>query len=64
MIGFNLVVAIIASVISVIPSVQEMQPRSGLLQSSVVTLYAIYLTWSSLASNPGIYVIVILFYSE
>ncbi|XP_075236771.1 putative serine incorporator isoform X2 [Lycorma delicatula] len=52
LISLNLIIAIIASVISVLPNVQEMQPRSGLLQSSVVTLYAVYLTWSSLASNP------------
>ncbi|RZF32042.1 hypothetical protein LSTR_LSTR005946 [Laodelphax striatellus] len=48
----NLVGAIVASAISILPNVQEMQPRSGLLQSSVVSLYMVYLTWSSLSSNP------------
>lgn len=35
-----------------LPIVQERNPRSGLLQSAVVTLYTIYLTWSALANNP------------
>ncbi|XP_039295734.1 serine incorporator 1 isoform X2 [Nilaparvata lugens] len=48
----NLIGAIVASAISILPNVQEMQPRSGLLQSSVVSLYMVYLTWSSLSSNP------------
>lgn len=51
-ITLNLLVCIIASVISILPNVQEMQPRSGLLQSSIITLYIVYLTWSSLANNP------------
>lgn len=51
-ISFNLILCVIVSIISVLPSVQEMQPRSGLLQSSVVTLYVMYLTWSSVSSQP------------
>lgn len=35
------------------PQVQERISRSGLLQSSVVTLYVIYLTWSALSNNPN-----------
>lgn len=34
------------------PAVQDRIPRSGLLQSAVVTLYTIYLTWSALSNNP------------
>lgn len=41
------------TVLSIMPQIQEMQPRSGLLQSSMVTLYTIYLTWSAVANNPG-----------
>ncbi|NXM94043.1 SERC2 protein, partial [Sylvia borin] len=31
---------------------QEAQPHSGLLQASLITLYTIYVTWSSLANVP------------
>ncbi|XP_020278400.1 probable serine incorporator isoform X2 [Pseudomyrmex gracilis] len=51
-ISFNLILCIITSVISILPTVQEHQPRSGLLQSSVVTLYVVYLTWSGVSNNP------------
>ncbi|PWA21852.1 hypothetical protein CCH79_00017584, partial [Gambusia affinis] len=30
----------------------ESQPRSGLLQSSLVTLYTMYLTWSAMTNEP------------
>lgn len=43
---------LIVSVVSVLPKVQEALPNSGLLQSSVVTLYTIYLTWSAVGNNP------------
>ncbi|KAK9504116.1 hypothetical protein O3M35_010524 [Rhynocoris fuscipes] len=52
-ISINLIICFIASIISILPDVQDKQPRSGLLQSSVVTLYAIYLTWSALSNNPN-----------
>ena len=32
---------------------QESQPRSGLLRSSLVTLYTMYLTWSAMTNEPG-----------
>lgn len=51
-ISFNLILCVIASVISVLPKIQEAQPRSGLLQSSVITLYVQYLTWSAMTNNP------------
>lgn len=40
------------SVLSIMPAVQEKQTRSGLLQSAMVTLYTVYLTWSAVANNP------------
>lgn len=52
-ISFNMILCIGISVLSIIPRVQEAQPRSGLLQSAVVTLYTIYLTWSAVANNPN-----------
>lgn len=51
-ITFNLILCLIVSVMSVLPQVQDHISRSGLLQSSVVTLYVVYLTWSALANNP------------
>ncbi|KZC11868.1 Serine incorporator 1 [Dufourea novaeangliae] len=51
-ISFNLILCVIASAISIFPNVQEHYPRSGLLQSSVVSLYVVYLTWSGISNNP------------
>merc|ERR1719361_2788803 len=47
-ISFNMILCIILSVISVLPKVQENLPNSGLLQSSCITLYVLYLTWTAL----------------
>ena len=33
-------------------------PPSGLLQSAVITLYTVYLTWSALLYDPGKYLTV------
>ncbi|XP_034841431.1 probable serine incorporator isoform X2 [Maniola hyperantus] len=52
-ISFNLILVVGASAISILPSVQEHQPRSGLLQSAVVSLYVMYLTWSALSNSVG-----------
>lgn len=53
-ITINLILCIIVSIISVLPSVQNYHSTSGLLQSSFVTLYVIFLTWSSITSEkPG-----------
>ncbi|KAG5681732.1 hypothetical protein PVAND_011141 [Polypedilum vanderplanki] len=51
-ISFNMILCVAVSVLSITPRVQEAQPRSGLLQSSVVTLYTIYLTWAAVSNNP------------
>ncbi|XP_050673448.1 probable serine incorporator isoform X3 [Leptidea sinapis] len=52
-ISINLILMVGASAISILPSVQEHQPRSGLLQSSVVSLYVVYLTWSALSNSAA-----------
>ncbi|XP_028262670.1 serine incorporator 1 [Parambassis ranga] len=51
-ISFNLILCIVASVVSVLQKVQESQPRSGLLQSSIMTLYTMFLTWSAMTNEP------------
>lgn len=51
-ITFNMLLCIVVSVISVLPKIQERMPNSGLLQSSFISLYAMYLTWSALINNP------------
>lgn len=52
-ISFNMILCVAVSVLSIAPQVQEAQPRSGLLQSAVVTLYVVYLTWSACSNNPN-----------
>ncbi|XP_072037836.1 serine incorporator 1-like isoform X2 [Amphiura filiformis] len=52
-ISMNLILCIVISVVAILPKVQEALPRSGLLQSSVISVYACYLTWSGLSSNPN-----------
>lgn len=50
----NLFLCLIVSIISVLPTVQTYHPTSGLLQSSFVTLYVVFLTWSAMSSEkPG-----------
>lgn len=51
-ISFNMLFCLAASVLSVLPKVQESQPRSGLLQSSFITLYTMFLTWSAMSNEP------------
>lgn len=47
-VSINLVLCAVAGIISIHPKVQD----GGLLQSSVVTVYSVYLTWSALSYNP------------
>ncbi|KAA0703488.1 Serine incorporator 1 [Triplophysa tibetana] len=51
-ISFNLILCVIASVVSILPKVQDAAPQSGLLQSSIITLYTMYVTWSAMTNNP------------
>ncbi|KAK1795047.1 hypothetical protein P4O66_010235 [Electrophorus voltai] len=52
-ISLNLIFCIIVSVVSILPKVQEHSPQSGLLQSSLITLYTMYVTWSAMTNNPN-----------
>uniref|UniRef100_A0A3Q2XIX8 Serine incorporator 3-like n=1 Tax=Hippocampus comes TaxID=109280 RepID=A0A3Q2XIX8_HIPCM len=51
-ISFNVLLCFGASLISVLRKVQEYQPYSGLLQSSIITLYTTFLTWSAMSNEP------------
>uniref|UniRef100_A0A673KSU7 Serine incorporator 1-like n=1 Tax=Sinocyclocheilus rhinocerous TaxID=307959 RepID=A0A673KSU7_9TELE len=51
-ISFNMLLCVVASALSVLPRIQEYQPRSGLLQSSIMTLYTMYFTWSAMTNEP------------
>ena len=51
-ISINLILCISVSIISILPAVQDRMPTSGLLQSSFISLYTMYLTWSALMNNP------------
>lgn len=51
-ITFNLILVIICCVCAVLPRVQEWNPRSGLLQAAVVSLYSTWLVWSAINSEP------------
>ncbi|KFQ33847.1 Serine incorporator 3, partial [Merops nubicus] len=51
-ISINIILCIAVSIVSILPKVQEHQTRSGLLQSSVITLYTMYLTWSAMSNEP------------
>ncbi|XP_008210234.1 serine incorporator 1 isoform X6 [Nasonia vitripennis] len=51
-ISINVILCVIVSAVSILPKIQEHQPRSGLLQSSVMSLYVVYLTWSGVSNSP------------
>ncbi|XP_006631328.1 serine incorporator 1 [Lepisosteus oculatus] len=52
-ISLNLIFCIIVSIVSILPKVQEVQPQSGLLQASIITLYTMYVTWSAMTNQPN-----------
>ncbi|KAG9355543.1 hypothetical protein JZ751_000381 [Albula glossodonta] len=52
-ISLNLIFCVIVSIVSILPKVQEAQPQSGLLQSSLISLYTMYVTWSAMTNNPN-----------
>jgi hypothetical protein len=52
-ITLNLILCITFSVFSIHPGLQAKNPKIGLLQSAVVTLYCTYLVWGALAAQPA-----------
>lgn len=51
-VSFNLILCILVSVVSILPKIKKYNPRSGLLQSSIVSFYIMYVTWTSMTSSP------------
>ncbi|KAL9985163.1 hypothetical protein ACROYT_G007533 [Oculina patagonica] len=51
-VSFSLCQCVAATVISVLPKVQEAQSGTGLFQAAVVITYTTYLTWSALSHEP------------
>lgn len=51
-ISVNLVLLLIASIISVHPKIQEVNSRAGLAQSAMVAIYCTYLTMSAVGMEP------------
>lgn len=51
-VSFNLILSVAVSVIAILPKIQDLNPRSGLLQSSIISAYIMYLTWSAMSNNP------------
>jgi len=49
---FNIVFVLLISALAIHPKVQSMNPHSSILQSSMVSAYTTYLTWSALLSEP------------
>lgn len=48
----NLILTCLTLIISIHPKIQEANPKSGLAQSSMVSVYCTYLTMSAMASEP------------
>ena len=51
-ISSTLILSVVVSIVAILPWVQKAQPKSGLLQPSIVTAYCTYLTWSAISTEP------------
>jgi hypothetical protein len=49
----NIILVIVMSVVSVLPKVQEHNPRSGIFQAGLLSLYTTYLVGSAIGSQPN-----------
>ncbi|PWA19750.1 hypothetical protein CCH79_00006940 [Gambusia affinis] len=50
--GINGSLCLIVSLLAISPYIQKLQPRSGLLQPGVISVYVMYLTFSAFSSKP------------
>lgn len=48
----NLIMCLFLSVMSILPRVQEFNPRAGLLQASIFSVYCTYYVYSAILSEP------------
>lgn len=48
----TLILSVTVSVIAILPWIQRVQPKSGLLQAAVVSGYCTYQTWSAISTEP------------
>jgi hypothetical protein len=51
-ITINLLLLLVASIVSIHPTVQAVNPRAGLAQSAIVAIYCTYLTMSAVGMEP------------
>lgn len=52
-IAFALILCIACTIVSLLPAVKEALPKTGLLQSAVISFYITYLTWSAVSNTLG-----------
>jgi serine incorporator 1/3 len=52
-ITFNIIFCFIMSVISILPKVQAVNPRSGIFQSAILSVYSTYLIGSAIGAQPN-----------
>lgn len=50
--GINASLCLIVSLLAISPWIQKLQPKSGLLQPGVISVYVMYLTFSAFSSKP------------
>ncbi|KAJ3377604.1 hypothetical protein HDU92_008138 [Lobulomyces angularis] len=52
-ITFNLLLCFFVTIVSILPSVQSVNPKSGIAQAAMVTIYSTYLITSAVANEPS-----------
>ena len=51
-VSFHIYMCVAATFISIHPVIQEVRPKSGLLQSSIASAYSTYVLWTALTNQP------------